>query len=139
MGPAETLTLPLGGGWVLCRPDMDRLVVLNATGKTVWDLLGGGFGQQEIASAFAQHFGLPAEAASADVRKIIGGLEEAGCLPDSQAKPAQRGAPQAPPQAARRFRMCIAGRSNSAIAASGCTPAYRTLAAPIFRVSSTGP
>jgi hypothetical protein len=64
MGPAETLTLPLGDGWVLCQPDMDRVVVLNATGKTVWDLMAGGFGQQEIASAFVQHFGLPAETVS---------------------------------------------------------------------------
>jgi hypothetical protein len=80
MGPVETLALQLGDGWVLCQPDMDRLVVVNATGKTVWDLLGGGFGQQEIASAFAQHFGLPAEGALGDVRKAIGGLEEAGFL-----------------------------------------------------------
>jgi len=80
MGPAETLTLPLGDGWVLCQPDMDRLVVLNAIGKTVWDLLGGGFGQQEIASAFAQHFGLPAERALSNIGEVIGGLEEAGFL-----------------------------------------------------------
>jgi hypothetical protein len=33
MGAAETLTLPLGDGWVLCQPDMDRLAVLNATGN----------------------------------------------------------------------------------------------------------
>jgi hypothetical protein len=76
----ETLALPLGDGWVLCRPDIERLVVLNATGKTVWDLLGGGFGLQDIASAFAQHFGLPAERALGDVREVIGGLEKAGIL-----------------------------------------------------------
>ena len=74
------MALPVGDGWVLCQPDIDRLVVLNATGKIVWDLLGGGFGQQEIASAFAQHFGLPAERALGDVRKVISGLEEAGFL-----------------------------------------------------------
>jgi Coenzyme PQQ synthesis protein D (PqqD) len=89
--------LPLGGGWVLCRLDMDRLVVLNATGKIVWDLLGGGFGEQEIASAFAQHFGLPAEAASADVRKVIGRLEEAGLLARPPGEAGTEGcAPSAP-------------------------------------------
>jgi hypothetical protein len=80
MGPGEKLALQLGDSWVLCQPDVDRLVVLNATGKTVWDLLGRGFGQQEIASAFAQHFGLPADRALRDVRMVIGGLEEAGFL-----------------------------------------------------------
>jgi hypothetical protein len=96
MGPAETLTLPLGDGWVLCQPDMDRLVVLNATGKTVWDLLGGGFGSQEIASAFVHHFGLPAETALSNIAEVIGGLEEAGFL----ARPGEVGtggcAPSAP-------------------------------------------
>ena len=80
MRPAAAFALQLGEGWVLCRPDMDRMAVLNATGKTVWDLLCGGFGQQEIASAFAQHFGLPAEGALANVGEVIGGLEEAGFL-----------------------------------------------------------
>jgi hypothetical protein len=80
MGPPETLTLPLGDGWVLCQPDMDRMVVLNATGKTVWDLLGGGFDQHEIASAFARQFGLPIERALANIGAVIGGLEEAGFI-----------------------------------------------------------
>jgi Coenzyme PQQ synthesis protein D (PqqD) len=80
MGPMETLALPLGDGFVLCQPDIDRLAVLNATGKIVWDLLGGGFGQEEIASAFAQHFDLPAEGALANIRTVIGGLEDAGFL-----------------------------------------------------------
>ncbi|HEX3496140.1 MAG TPA: PqqD family peptide modification chaperone, partial [Methylocella sp.] len=70
----------LGDGWVLCQPDIDRLAVLNATGKIVWNLVCGGLAQQEIASAFAQHFGLPAEAALATIRTVIGGLEEAGFL-----------------------------------------------------------
>ena len=80
MGSTETLTLQLGDGWVLCQPDLDRLMVLNATGKTVWDLLGGGFGRQEIASAFARHFGLSTEKALSNIGEVIGGLEEAGFL-----------------------------------------------------------
>jgi hypothetical protein len=80
MGQVDTLTLQLGDGWVLCQPDLDRLMVLNATGKTVWDLLGGGFGRQEIASAFARHFGLPAETALSNIGEVIGGLQEAGFL-----------------------------------------------------------
>ncbi|MGH6848748.1 MAG: PqqD family peptide modification chaperone [Methylocella sp.] len=80
MGPVETLALPIDDGWVLCQPDIDRLAVLNATGKIVWDLVCGGLAQQEIASAFGEHFGLPADAALATVRTVIGGLEEAGFL-----------------------------------------------------------
>jgi hypothetical protein len=80
IGPAQTLALPLGDGWVLYRPETDRMAVLNATGKTVWDLSGAGFEQQEIASAFARQFGLPAERALANVSEVIGGLEEAEFL-----------------------------------------------------------
>jgi Coenzyme PQQ synthesis protein D (PqqD) len=86
----EALALPLGEGWVLCRPDIERLAVLNATGKTVWDMLGGGLGQQEIAAAFAEHFGLPAEEALANIRAVIGGLEQAGFLAQ---QPVDAGAP----------------------------------------------
>ena len=77
----ETLALPLGDGWVLCRPDIERLAVLNATGKTVWDLLRAGFRQQDIAAAFAQHFGLSAEEALAAIGAVTGGLKETGFLP----------------------------------------------------------
>src|SRR5450631_1425294 len=80
MGPVEVYALQLGEGWLLCRPGSDRLMVLNATGKIVWDLFGDGFDQQKIASIFARHFGLPAEEALAHVREVIGGLGGAGFL-----------------------------------------------------------
>ena len=77
VAPIETFALPLGDGLVLRQPGKDRLVVLNATGKTVWDLLRAGLAQNEIATAFARHFGLPFEQASADVATVIAGLNEA--------------------------------------------------------------
>lgn len=80
MGPVEVFALQLGEGWVLCQPEMDRLMVLNATGKIVWDLLGDGFDQQKIASIFARHFGLPAAEALAHIEEVISGLEGAGFL-----------------------------------------------------------
>ncbi len=80
MGTVEVFALQLGEGWVLCRPEMDRLMVLNATGKIVWDLLGDGFDQQKIASIFARHFGLPASVALAHIEEVISGLEGAGVL-----------------------------------------------------------
>ena len=76
----KTLSLPLGDGWVLWRPDVEQLAVVNATGKIVWDLLDGGFGQDEIASAFVQQFGLSAEGVLANISAVIGALEKAGLL-----------------------------------------------------------
>jgi Coenzyme PQQ synthesis protein D (PqqD) len=73
----ESFALPLGDGLVLCHPSKGRLVVLNATGKTVWDLLHAGHAHTEIASAFAGHFGLPVAQASADVATVIAMLDEA--------------------------------------------------------------
>jgi hypothetical protein len=77
MGRSQTqaFALPLGEGWVLSQPDTDQLIVLNATGKIVWDLLYAGLEKDEIASAFALHFGLSFEQASADVSAVISGVD----------------------------------------------------------------
>lgn len=85
----ESLTLPFGESWIVCQPGSERLAVLNATGKTVWDLLCGGLEEREIAAAFAQRFRLPVEAAAATIRSVIGGLEDAGfldCSPETADK-----------------------------------------------------
>jgi len=68
----------VGDGWVLYQPDIERLVALNETGKMVWELLGEGYGQHEIASAFAKHFDLPVERALADVKDVVAGLDGNG-------------------------------------------------------------
>ena len=75
--PIETFALPLGDGLVLCHPGKDRLAVLNPTGTTVWELLRAGLAQNDIASAFTRHFGLPVEQASTDVATVIAMIEEA--------------------------------------------------------------
>jgi Coenzyme PQQ synthesis protein D (PqqD) len=73
----ESFALPLGDGLVLCHPGQDRLAVLNATGKAVWDLLRAGLAREEIASVFARHFGLSFDRACADVATAIAGIEGA--------------------------------------------------------------
>jgi hypothetical protein len=73
----ESFALPLGDGLVLCHPGQDRLAVLNATGKVVWDLLRAGLARDEIASVFALHFGLSFDGACADVATAIAGIEGA--------------------------------------------------------------
>lgn len=65
----------LGDGWVLFQPDVERLAILNNSGGLVWHLLSEGHGVDDIASVFAQQFGLPVEQARADVQDVITGLE----------------------------------------------------------------
>ena len=57
---------------------MDRLAVLNATGKSVWELLSEGYAQEEIASAFARHFAISHDQAMRDVGQVIADLAPAG-------------------------------------------------------------
>ena len=71
---------------MLCRPDSDwPLVTVNATGKAVWDLLIEGYTEDEIASVFAQHFGLSLARARKDVSAVVRSLKDAGfCTPVSE-------------------------------------------------------
>jgi hypothetical protein len=82
----ETYAHPLGDGWVLFRADTRGLVILNATGKIAWDLLSEGCAVDEVASIFAQHYGLSIEQAAADVTKLIYALDGAcaGVFPLSE-------------------------------------------------------
>lgn len=64
----------LAEGWVLYHPLTDRLLILNATAKSVWDLLSQGYGPQEIASTFARHFDISDEQAARDVAHALADL-----------------------------------------------------------------
>jgi len=66
----------LDDGWVLYRPEIDRLMMLNDTGKMVWELLNAGYEQDEIASVFAEHFDLSIEQSFADVQEVMAGLND---------------------------------------------------------------
>jgi hypothetical protein len=66
---------PFDDDWVLYQPMTDTLLVLNPSGKMVWEMLSEGYGQQEIASAFVQHFGIPWEQALQDVAQVVVALK----------------------------------------------------------------
>lgn len=72
----EPFLCQLGGEWVLYHPLTDRLLVLNATARATWDLLNRGFKEREIASAFAEHFGISEERAVRDVTQVVAHLED---------------------------------------------------------------
>ena len=61
----------LNEAWVLYDPVTDRLLILNATAKTVWDFLCQGCDQWEIARSFARNFGISEEAAARDVAHVL--------------------------------------------------------------------
>jgi Coenzyme PQQ synthesis protein D (PqqD) len=83
---ADGLIQPLGEGWVLCRHGANApIATLNGTGKVLLDLLIEGYEENEIASAFAQHFSLSLERAYEDVSAVVQILKDAGfCAPLSE-------------------------------------------------------
>jgi len=62
--------------WVLYHPLVDRLLILNPTAKTVWDLRCRGYDVAEIATAFARHFGIPVQQAERDVERVLAELTD---------------------------------------------------------------
>lgn len=77
--PADQACIfPLAGGGVLFDSKIERLAVLNATGKIVWELLCEGLDERGIACAFMQHFNLPADAVRANISNVTGELKRAG-------------------------------------------------------------
>lgn len=73
----------LNEAWVLYFPLTDRLLILNATAKTVWDLLVKGYETREIASEFARDFGISHERAEQDVAQVLADLAS-NCSPEYQ-------------------------------------------------------
>lgn len=61
----------LNEAWVLYYPVTDRLLILNATAKTVWDFLCEGRDPCEIAGIFARTFGISEEEAARDVAHVL--------------------------------------------------------------------
>lgn len=62
--------------WVLYFPLTDRLLILNATAKIVWDFLVQGLKAHEIASTFARHFGISDQQAARDVAQVLTDLAD---------------------------------------------------------------
>ena len=56
------------------------MVKLNASGKMIWQGLMDGLSEQEIAEKLMEKYEVTLEKASADVKALIGKMEEAGFL-----------------------------------------------------------
>jgi hypothetical protein len=69
---------PFGEGGAVYHPTSDRLMILNPTGKMVWEMLSAGYERDIIASAFARHFSISEERARHDVGRVLGHLGESG-------------------------------------------------------------
>jgi len=101
----ESFLCALGEDAVAYYPAADRLLVLNPTGKMVWELANEGHGHAAIASLFAQRFRITAERAWHDVGQLLRVLGSDGSQSDhpghakgSAARlPAARAAPAADP------------------------------------------
>ncbi len=91
----EAFFYPFDGGGVVYCPMNDRLVVLNQSGKLVWELSSEGYGQDEIASIFAQHFAVSAERAFDDVGSVLAELERATSDAGGSDEEVERAAPPA--------------------------------------------
>ncbi len=69
---------PFGEAGAVYYPTSDRLLILNPTGKMVWEMWSEGYERDVIASAFAQHFCISEERARRDVGQVLGELGEGG-------------------------------------------------------------
>lgn len=86
IGALQTpITCPFDGGWVLYLPLTDQMLVLNPSAKLVWEMLVRNCEDDEIASALAEHFGIPFERASSDVAQILASLKDIKSKSDAAA------------------------------------------------------
>ena len=72
----EAVLVPLGGKVM----DLNGLVVLNATGRFVWQELAEQRSVQELAAAVSERFEVSAESACIDVQQFVDHLAELGLL-----------------------------------------------------------
>lgn len=72
----QNMLVPLGSQVV----DMNGMVILNATGRYVWELLTTDCSVDELASGVAEHFDVDRERARADVQTFLDDIARMGLL-----------------------------------------------------------
>lgn len=85
----EPFLCPLERGWLLYHPLTDRLLILNATAKIVWDLRSEGCELHDIAATFVRRFGISDEQALRDVARVLDDLtdDDTQAVKDGSAAP----------------------------------------------------
>jgi hypothetical protein len=76
-GTSGPYVYPFNDGAVLYYPATEKLVVLNPTGHQVWEMLGRGYSEQEIAEVFVRQFAIPVELAVEDISRVLSLLRDA--------------------------------------------------------------
>jgi hypothetical protein len=72
----ECMLVPLGKQVV----DTNGLVMLNSTGRVVWDLLAEEHSVDQLAQALVEQFDVDRERAQTDVREFLGEIRQIGLL-----------------------------------------------------------
>ena len=72
----QDLIVPVGPRLV----DMNAVIVLNPTGRFVWDLLGKDRSVEDLTDAVAERFDVDIERARADVQAFLDDIKQMGLL-----------------------------------------------------------
>ncbi len=72
----EEILVPLGSQVT----DMNGIVILNATGSYVWELLAGDCSLHGLATAVAERFDVDGESVRADIQDFVNELDRLGLL-----------------------------------------------------------
>lgn len=71
----------------LFRPDVDEVLVLNATAADTWRLLDGVCGVEEVAACLATAYAADLTTVLRDVRAVVGDLQVRGFVVDNTPQP----------------------------------------------------
>lgn len=76
----EALWRRSGERRILMGPTTDEVLVVEGTGRAIWDLLGEPCTQEELVGVLAEGFDARPEEVSLDVREFLGTLRDAGLV-----------------------------------------------------------
>lgn len=72
----QDLLIPLGAKVL----DMNGLMVINPTGRYLWELLAEDRSLEDLVTAVVERFEVESDRAGADVRAFVGDLAQQGCI-----------------------------------------------------------
>ncbi len=81
----DALSAPLEDGLIVARPGGDRMFVLNATARVVWDGLGQAKGPATLAARLAARHGVPVQRTRTDVEFMLQQWADLGLLGNGHA------------------------------------------------------
>lgn len=73
----------VGDELLVLRESSGTYLSLNATGRELWQRLGAGASEQELADWLAEHYDLPSDQAERDVELFVASLRDRQLLEDT--------------------------------------------------------